>query len=267
MKSPFPGFDPYLEQHWGDVHNSLAIYARNALQGHLPGDLRARTEERVYVEYGDNETREIVPDVSVIERPNSGTTPSGGAGAAVLAPDTVATPIMEPLEVVIHEPNTESFVQIREKGGGRLITVIEFISPSNKIPGTGRDLYQRKQRELDEADVHLVEIDFVRAASAHRVFDHPAPIRDHCRHLLMAHTRKGYQHRLYAFSLRERLGALPIPLRYDEPEITLDLQSLVYQCYRDGAYDDIDYGREPVPPLDPDNAAWADALLRETGKR
>jgi hypothetical protein len=25
--------------------------------------------------------------------------------------------------------------------------------------------------------------------------------------------------------------------------------------------------RDPIPPLDPDDAAWADALLREKGKR
>ena len=36
MPSPFPGMDPYLEQHWGDVHTSLVIYARNQLQKVLP---------------------------------------------------------------------------------------------------------------------------------------------------------------------------------------------------------------------------------------
>lgn len=29
MPSPFPGMDPYLEAHWGDVHTSLATYARD----------------------------------------------------------------------------------------------------------------------------------------------------------------------------------------------------------------------------------------------
>src|SRR5262245_3320500 len=50
MTSPFPGMDPYLEQHWGDVHSSLIIYARDQLRRKLPGDLRARVEERVFVE-------------------------------------------------------------------------------------------------------------------------------------------------------------------------------------------------------------------------
>ncbi|MEZ5324342.1 MAG: DUF4058 family protein [Verrucomicrobiales bacterium] len=43
MKSPFSGYD--LEQSWDDVHQTMAIYARNILQPQLPGDLRVHTEE------------------------------------------------------------------------------------------------------------------------------------------------------------------------------------------------------------------------------
>jgi hypothetical protein len=69
MKSPFPGMDPYLERHWGDVHQSFITYARNALQRVLPEDLRARTEERIYVEQEESEGRHIIPDVSIISSP------------------------------------------------------------------------------------------------------------------------------------------------------------------------------------------------------
>lgn len=73
MMSPFPGFDPYLEESWGDVHQTLAIYARNAIQPQLPKDLRARAEERVYVAYeGIIGRRAIVPDVGVSERSQRG---------------------------------------------------------------------------------------------------------------------------------------------------------------------------------------------------
>ena len=40
MKSPFPGMDPYLEQHWGDVHQAFVTYLRDSLQPQLPGGLR-----------------------------------------------------------------------------------------------------------------------------------------------------------------------------------------------------------------------------------
>jgi hypothetical protein len=56
MKIPFPGMDPYLERHWGDVHQALVTYIRDQLQPSLPGDLRARMQERVdIVIHLDNE--------------------------------------------------------------------------------------------------------------------------------------------------------------------------------------------------------------------
>ena len=39
MNSPFPGMDPYLEQHWGGVHLNLISYAEGLLNEHLPRDL------------------------------------------------------------------------------------------------------------------------------------------------------------------------------------------------------------------------------------
>src|SRR5277367_2533562 len=68
MPSPFPGMDPYLEVHWRDVHARLIIYASDALQGVLPGSLRARVEERVLLEtpqgFADHP---LFPDVRVVE--------------------------------------------------------------------------------------------------------------------------------------------------------------------------------------------------------
>ncbi len=67
--------------------------------------------------------------------------------------------------------------------------------------------------------------------------------------------------------MRERLPAIAIPLRRDDRDVPLDLQALLDQCYEAAAYDDIDYREEPDPPLKPDDARWADELLREQGLR
>ena len=58
-----------------------------------------------------------------------------------------------------------------------------------------------------------------------------------------------------------------IPLRPTDRDVPLDLQAIFEQCYRNGGYDDIDYRSEPDPPLSAEDAAWADALLRNQGKR
>ena len=67
--------------------------------------------------------------------------------------------------------------------------------------------------------------------------------------------------------LRESLPVISVPLRKTDAEVRLDLQTLVDQCYRNGGYERLNYEREPDPPLDPDDAKWADALLREKGFR
>jgi hypothetical protein len=72
---------------------------------------------------------------------------------------------------------------------------------------------------------------------------------------------------VYGAPLRARLPIIPIPLRPSDPEALLDLQAVVEQCYRNGGYDDIDYTGEPEPRLNKADAAWADALLREQGRR
>ncbi len=257
MTSPFPGMDPYLEEHWGDVHQRLAIYASTALQSLLPKELRARTEERVYLEQEeDGPVKHFVPDVSIMESAGSSRWSSRNS-------DSLA--VLEPVAVIASEPQRESFVEIREKGGGRLVTVIEFLSPANKLPGNGRKQYLRKQRELMEADVHLVEIDLVRAGP--RVLDFPKINMAEKEPQLMAAIRMGYERRLFAFPWQKRLPILPIPLRYEDEEITLDLQALHDQCYRDGAYDDIDYTRDPDTPLPAELAEWNEKLLHASGRR
>lgn len=45
--------DPWLERHWGDVHQSLITYTRDHLQDALPAGLLARMQERVFVEFPD----------------------------------------------------------------------------------------------------------------------------------------------------------------------------------------------------------------------
>ena len=46
MKNPFPGMNPYLEPHWGDVHASLVIYIRDQLQRKLPAGLHVQEGAR-----------------------------------------------------------------------------------------------------------------------------------------------------------------------------------------------------------------------------
>ena len=56
--------------------------------------------------------------------------------------------------------------------------------------------------------------------------------------------------------------------RPERPYVPLDLQAILDECCEEGRYpNDIDYRMDANPPLTGDDARWADALLREQGRR
>ena len=165
MNSPFPGMDPFLELHWGDVHSRLITYLSDALQPHLPDDLRARIEERVFVESDLGHSRLVIPEVRVFESTHrQGGLNSGGTAIAELT-DVEATEVEQFVFNLHGLEITEGFIEIRERGGGRVVTVIEILSRANKFPGLGQEMYRQKQDEVLQSNASLVEIDLVRGAN------------------------------------------------------------------------------------------------------
>jgi hypothetical protein len=254
--------DPYLEEHWGDVHHSIITYARDQLRPKLPRDLRARVEERVFVESPIGRERSLVPDVRIFERGRAKAASARSAGALAVA---------EPLILEVDEPITQGFIEILDAvSGNRVITVIEVLSLANKLPGEGHDLYVRKQQELRQGQVSLVEIDLLRAGR--RLL--PVPVRrlpPEYRTAYQVWVRRGWQPlsvEIYRAPLREPLPTIKIPLRQSDADVLLDLQALIEQAYRNGSYEeDIDYQEDPEPPLAKSDARWAQALFREKGLR
>ena len=253
--SPFPGMDPWLELHWGDVHHSLIQYSRDALQKQLPNDLLARVDERVFVEDEPEANRVIRPDVVISEAQlwaGPGAESSGGVAVA------------NPLVFEVSNPEiTEGYIEIRDRGG-KVITVIEFLSPTNKRIGAGRDKYLEKQDEVLRSQASLVEIDLVR--SGRRTLALPAhdiPLEHRADYLACVSPGWRRSRRLlYLMPLRQRLPVLPIPLRKGESPVPLDLQTIVNEAYVQGRYETLDYGVDLDPPLTTEDAVWAQTLWK-----
>ncbi|MCY2992327.1 MAG: DUF4058 family protein [Planctomycetota bacterium] len=262
MKSPFPGMDPYLENHWGDVHTRLMVYASNQINAQLPDDLQVRVEESLAVEVDEQGRRTVYPDVQVVEESGVPSTETSLAAVAI-----VAKPYVLMLE---DEPRTERHIEIVDtRDGGRVVTAIEVLSPANKVGQAGRLKYQRKQRQYLDAGISLVEIDllregdFVLAVPQERIPPEYRPPYLICIRRAVPSGRI----ELYRAPLREPLPNIPIPLRPTDRDVVLQVQSLIDDCYRDGRYRRIDYRTDPVPRLSEADACWADALLRENGLR
>lgn len=264
MKSPFPGMDPYLEETWGDVQSSLAIYARDQINPQLPGDLRARVEVSAVIETGDPSDSEVVayyPDVQVHTTPAPrGSKARQNGHLAVAEPLVVERP---------REKRLQRSVHIKTVRGGRLVTVIEFLSPANKVGTKSREQYLAKQDDVLDAGASLVEIDLVRAGRHVLAFPLsriPQRLRPGYKAVVVRGWAPG-RAEVYPLLLREALPAIRIPLRKTDTDVRLDLQKLIDQAYENGGYDSIDYRAKLLPNLAPADAAWADKLLRAAGKR
>jgi len=60
------------------------------------------------------------------------------------------------------------------------------------------------------------------------------------------------------------LPRIHVPLADGDPDIVLDLQAVFNRCYDEGAYvRRLDYRREPTPPLQGEDAVWAEGVLRD----
>jgi len=266
MPSPFPGMDPFLEdpEVFPNLHHDLITFLQGALQPLLPPPYFAGVGTRVWVEEANRFTE---PDVDVF-RPDRPPAREPTESAALLA-GTEASPL---LIQVPEEEHYEAFVNIyKGRDQVRLVTSIEVLSPTNKTPGAhGRDLYTRKQQEMLEGQVNLVELDLLRAGR------HTTSVPEgHARarggpfdyHVCVRLGDRPRDFHLYPIRLEQRLPKVAIPLSPGDPFVTIDLQTVFDRSYDIGPYPRcVRYGDAvPPPPLRPEQAEWVTRTLHDKG--
>src|SRR5258708_11107270 len=62
---------------------------------------------------------------------------------------------------VVREEHHEDYIEIRLRSDGRLVTLLEVVSPANKTTTQGRTAYLDKRLEGRNASANLVEIDLL----------------------------------------------------------------------------------------------------------
>lgn len=275
MPSPFPGMDPYLEapRRWPDVHQRLITYIADALQPDLRPRYHARMGERVYVL---NPLQAIVPDVSLLSQrgpdPGRARVREPGVRYAVPPRETCApaqAEMDEPVRfMVLRVEQREPCVEIVH-GDGEVVTVIEVLSPANKTSSEGHQQYRRKQEQILNSPVHLVEIDLLAAGLA-TVAIPAEDLLELPPHRYTVTVRRGPElaFEVYPVPLARRLPRVRIPLRAPDPDVRLDLQAVFDRAYDNGGYADlVDYSAPPPVDLSAEEAAWLADLLREKGLR
>jgi hypothetical protein len=269
MPTPFPGMDPYLEESglWPDVHHRLITVASDLLVEQLRPRYYVRIEDRVFISDEDDVGREvIIPDLRVVEpNPPWNTTP---AGSGLVSGGNGATATIEPVEAttLLDEEIREPRIEIIDRDQRSVVTVIEIISPTNKVRGSrGRANYEEKRHEVMRSPSHWVEIDLLRGGSPITARE-LLPPHDYLVHVSRVSRRpRGL---VWPIPLDRRLPVISVPLRGNDPDARLDLQAVLNTAYDRAAYDlQLDYRAEPRPPLRPEQADWAAALLRDKGLR
>jgi hypothetical protein len=256
--------DPYLEAShiWEDVHAKLAGEIQDQLAPKLrPRYYAALTPRVVYDELLiEPQKQTIKPDVGVYRV---------GEAVAVYETVTPSPEVTPPLvtPVPIEEPVREQRIEIHLTETGELITAIEILSPINKRPGhEAYDAYHRKRRELLRTQVHLLEIDLLRAGKRSAAPPEPLPEAPYFVFLSRANARANLV--IWPITLRASLPVVSVPLVEPDPDVPLDLGHALRAIYDRAAYDlRIDYRRPPPKPdFAPDEAAWIEAQLQSIRK-
>jgi len=262
--------DPYLESpDWFPaLHDGLIVFMIGQLMRWLPEPYYARPRQRVWLEYTQ---RPIEPDADVLHSGSKTSRRERGNGGVAVAEDVeLAEPVTVSVETIEHDPYEEPFVEIHRRQGGedRLVSVIEVLSPANKTRGnTGREKYLEKQREVLTSQVHLIEIDLLRAGTHATAVSRELAIKkaghfDY--HICVHRFDRPRDFFVYPIQLEQRLPGIAMPLLPGDPDVPLSLQSVFDRAYDEGPYYRVvRYGETPIiPPLRAKQLKWVKALLQ-----
>jgi hypothetical protein len=227
MASPFPGMDPYLEQ--AKIWPTFHFNLMNVLFQVITPTLLERYRARV------------------VERTFS-------------VEHVLFTS-------VTREEHREPFLEIRQRSDGKLVTLIEAVSPTNKTTAQGRASYLDKRQEAQRHRANIAEIDLVLdGVRMHDFTRENLPNWDY--NVVVTRSPRPEQFELYTATLDKRLPRFRLPLAADDRDIVIDLQSAIVRVYDQAdAAKDIDYQSDPPTKLDAEQKKWLDRVLRERGLR
>jgi len=271
MASPFPGMDPFLETN--PIFQELHTQMLAEMQGFLQPQLRPKYVARLERHLSEGSVWEAPAGISLERKEPDITIVRGTSGRKTRG---AAATLAEPASSAVEELDTDELelrkqrrIVIYVQDRPRLaVTGIELLSPGNKQPGAvAHERYLEKRASALHGGLHWVEIDLLRGGMRPPIAVSAPASADYLSYVAQA-TPTGWNHLVYAWTLREPLQVLPVPLLGDD-QAQLDLGACFAAAYdRIAADDEVDYGAQPLPPpLKKSDIVWMEQLLRERGLR
>jgi hypothetical protein len=242
--------NPYLEHPalWPDVHNRLIAAIADALADEVAPRYFIGLERRAYLLKPD--------DIVFIGRPDIAFVPH--EPPAKLSKLPLADVAVLNVNVPMKEEVSENYLEIHEVSTGELITIIELLSPANKLHHQGRKDYEDKREIIFQSRTNLVEIDLLRAGEPMAI-EGPDVQSDY--RILVSRGAERPRARLFAFNLRQPIPDFSIPLLPGDDEPILKLGNVLHELYQRARFDlRLDYSQSAVPPLSEEDAEWANSL-------
>jgi len=224
MPSPFPGMDPYLE------HPKLWAPFQHQLLSCLYQILLPGLVDRYRARVG---TRTYTSEMALFTS-------------------------------IVREQHAEEYIEVRNRADGKLVTLVEVVSPANKTTSAGRDAYLEKRRESILQRAGVVEIDLVLQGKPTLTYSRDGlPDFDYA--VTVTRSTAPDRYEIYTSTLAKRLPKFKVPLAPDDKDTMLDLQQAFQRAYDLGNFGaEIDYSSPPPPdvPLSDANATYLDLTLK-----
>ncbi|MBX9623774.1 MAG: DUF4058 family protein [Gemmataceae bacterium] len=166
---------------------------------------------------------------------------------------------------VTREEHAEEYVEVRSRADGRLVTLVEVVSPANKTTVAGRAAYLEKRAEALAQRAGVVQVDLVLQGKPTLSYSRDGlPDFDYA--VTVTRPTAPDRYEIYTATLPKRLPKFKVPLAADDRDALLDLQAAVTRAYDHGNFAAaVDYKAPPHPdvPLSAVNAAWLDQSLKQ----
>jgi hypothetical protein len=164
---------------------------------------------------------------------------------------------------VIREEHQEEYIEIRQRSDGRLVTLLDVVSPGNKTTAPGRQAYMDKRREGKSANANLVEIDLVLQGQPMLEYSRDGlPEWDYA--VTVTRATQPDRHEIYTSTLQKPLPRFRLPLAADDRDTVLNLHAAFTRAFDQGDFaGKIDYRREPPTVLPPERREWLNGHLKQ----
>ena len=243
--NPFPGMNPYLERSdlWPDVHNDLIAQLRRSLGPRLPDRYRIALEARVELESSDPTSLDLslmVPDTLVTYEAQTPelTSPESMVGLATVPTGVTQVRVPVPREVRV------TWLQVEAMPEREVVTIVEVLSPTNKLPGRERQQYVRKREAIFASGVNLIEIDLLRVGEPMPLTT-PMPASDY--RILVSEGWERPDAYLHTFTVQQAIPQFAVPLLPRDRALNVDLGPIIDDMHLNARYGQVTRYHAPPP--------------------